>query len=77
VGQYLPEDLETVSAIFRSRGAYSRFKVLLSDREVLDEWYEYENSAQENELKKWCNDNDIEIYPLASRISQAIFHRDV
>ncbi len=61
VRQYLSDDIETVIEIFRSRGAYSRFKSFLCDRKALDKWYKYEQEAQKTELLNWCADNDIDI----------------
>ena len=61
VEQYLPSDLDTVYSIFRSKGAYSRYKALLENRNALDKWYEYEQEAQKKELLSWCKYNGIEV----------------
>ncbi len=60
VKQYLLEDIEKVYEIFRSRGAYARFKSLLFDRDALERWYKYEQEAQKTALLCWCKDNDID-----------------
>lgn len=61
ITEHLPDDLETVYAIFRSKGAYSRYKALLDDRDSLDKWYIFEQAAQREELLNWCNFNGIEV----------------
>jgi hypothetical protein len=59
--EYLPEELDRVYSIFRSRGAYSRYKDLLDEKGLLDKWYRFENERQKVALKKWCRENRIEI----------------
>jgi len=59
--EYLPEELDRVYSIFRSRGAYSRYKDLLDEKGLLDEWYRFENERQRVALKEWCRENSIEI----------------
>ncbi len=59
--QYLPEEAENIESIFRKKGAYSRFKNILERNGIIDEWYEYENKAQENALREWCKLNEIAI----------------
>jgi hypothetical protein len=57
----LPEELDRVYSIFRSKGAYSIYKDLLERKGFLDEWYKYENERQKVGLKEWCRENNIEI----------------
>ena len=61
VEEFLPADFRTVQSIFSSSGAYSRYKALLEDRTMLDNWYEYEQDAQKKELLDWCKFNGIEV----------------
>jgi hypothetical protein len=61
VTQYLPDDIDTVYDLFRSRGAYSRFKSFLYSRDALENWYKYEQEAQKTELLNWCTANDVNI----------------
>jgi len=58
---YMPDDLAEVYSIFRRRGAYAKFKRLLDDREMLEEWYLFEAQRQEKALREWCRENKIEI----------------
>jgi hypothetical protein len=61
VRQVLPEDLDDAYDMFRKKGAYARFKGLLTQRRALDQWYEFERAATERALRKWCKLNEIEL----------------
>lgn len=61
VSEFLPNDLDRVYSIFRRRGAYSRYKALLSEKDLLDKWHKFEDERQKAALKKWCVENDIKI----------------
>ena len=60
VDQELPDDRDTVVSCFWRRGAYGRFKELLHARGMLQRWYEFENSAMEEALLAWCEENGIQ-----------------
>lgn len=59
--EYLPEELDRVYSIFRSRGAYSRYKDLIDEKGLLDKWHKFEDERQKVALKKWCKENRVEI----------------
>ena len=61
VDQFLPDDFNEVQRIFGRRGAYARFKELLVQRGVLDQWYDFESKAEEQALREWCGLNSIEV----------------
>ena len=61
VEQRLPEDYGEVRRMFHRRGAYSRYKALLERRGLLQEWHEIENQREEQALRRWCRDNEIEL----------------
>jgi hypothetical protein len=61
VQERLPADAEEVEAFFRRKGAYSRLKILLADRGVLQQWYEFEQAATTEALCAWCQENEIEL----------------
>lgn len=61
--QHLPKEFDRVHGYFHKRGAYGRFKELLDDRGVLEDWYAFEKDATERALRQWCKENDIEIIP--------------
>ncbi len=54
-------DAAEVEAYFRRRGAYPQFKALLEQRHLLEQWHEYEDSAIRQEVKDWCEANDLEV----------------
>ncbi len=61
VATRLPEDQDYINGLFRSRGAYRRYKDFLDRKGLLDEWYEYERARTETALQKWCRLHQIEI----------------
>jgi hypothetical protein len=61
VEENLPSDYERVRRIFRRRGAYARYKDLLERRGLLQEWYNVENTREERAIRKWCEENEIEL----------------
>lgn len=52
--RYLADEYAEVQRIFRSKGAYSRYKDLLHERGKLEDWYKFEQSAVERELIEWA-----------------------
>ncbi len=63
VEEHLPEARQVVSEFFRQRGAYSRFKSLLAQRNQLESWYKYEDSAVEEGLREWSEENGLQLKP--------------
>ena len=61
VAEQCPELLEKVHAIFKRKGAYSRYKELLDSKDLLEKWYDYENQHTKEALRQWCADNGIEL----------------
>lgn len=57
----MPADYDHVRDIFSNRGAYSRFKDFLESKGLVQEWYDFENKAQEVAIRDWCNENEIEL----------------
>ena len=62
VEEHLPDDYGRVRHMFHSSGAYSRYKALLEQRGLLQEWYDVENSREERALRKWCGENGVELH---------------
>ena len=56
---FLPDSYDTIQDYFRKRGAYARFKSLLERAGKLEAWHQYEQSAVESALRKWCEANDL------------------
>ncbi|VIO73281.1 hypothetical protein CI1B_48860 [Bradyrhizobium ivorense] len=59
--EFLPGDFDEIRYIFSKRGAYQKFKALLIRRRALDRWYDFENKATEQALRRWCEDNEISV----------------
>jgi len=59
--KFIPDELELIDGFFRHPGAYSNFKNYLSRICKLKEWQKYEEEAEDNALKEWCKENNIEI----------------
>lgn len=59
--EYLPNDFDEVRTIFSKRGAYQKFRALLTRRNALDRWYDFESKATEQALREWCELNSIEV----------------
>jgi hypothetical protein len=60
VGQFLPRDYDEVRQIFSRRGAYARFKALLTRRNALERRYDFSAKAEQAASREWCADNEIE-----------------
>jgi len=61
IAEECPEAMGRVHAIFKHKGAYSRYKEFLASKGLLEKWYEYENQRTKEALRQWCADNDIEL----------------
>jgi|AntAceMinimDraft_17_1070374.scaffolds.fasta_scaffold80831_2 hypothetical protein len=61
IEQNLPDEYELIRSYFSRRGAYSRYKDLLSRLSKLDMWYNFENNRIEVTLRDWCLSNGIEL----------------
>jgi hypothetical protein len=59
--EFLPNDFDEVRYIFSKRGAYPKFRALLTRRSALDRWYDFESKATEQALREWCKLNSIEV----------------
>jgi hypothetical protein len=59
--EFLPNDFDEVRYIFSKRGAYPKFRALLTRRSALDRWHDFESKATEQALREWCKLNSIEV----------------
>ena len=59
--EFLPKDFDEVRYMFSKRGAYQKFRALVTKRNVLDRWYDFESKATERALREWCELNSIEV----------------
>lgn len=60
-GDFLPAHEGKIQDMFHRPGAYVRFKELLAQCEILEQWHEYEDQAGREALREWCAENGIEI----------------
>ena len=54
-------DEARVRSYFKRQGAYSRFKSLLEERQLLEKWYAFERDATEQSLREWAEELNIEL----------------
>jgi hypothetical protein len=54
-----PEQMDRVRTIFSRPGAYGRYKDLLSEINLLEEWYAFENERTREALLEWCRKEGI------------------
>ena len=59
VEEIIPDFYEDVAHFFEKRGAYGKFKALLTEQGLLQEWYEFEKQAEEQALRNWCAENAV------------------
>jgi len=57
----LPEHATQVRDIFRRKGAYARFKHILQAAGALKAWYDYEERATRDALRRWCAEVGLQI----------------
>ncbi len=67
VEQQMPDDLARVQGIFSHSGAYRRFKDLLDHRGLLEDWYDFESLREEEALREWCRENEVELERTSNR----------
>lgn len=56
-----PDNYDHVRDIFSRKGAYARYKNFLESKGLTQDWYDFENAAQEKALRKWCEKHEIEL----------------
>lgn len=61
VEEVIPEQLDDVAEIFQKRGAYAKFRALLEEEGLTQQWYLFEAEAEKQGLKSWCEENGISI----------------
>ncbi len=63
IDEVLPDAYNQVQYFFKRRGAYGRLKELLDRRGKLEEWYAYQNAAQEQALQRWAEVAGVVLVP--------------
>jgi len=59
IEQSLPQQLDRAYGFFRRKGAYGQFKRLLSQHELMDDWYDFEQQHIKLALKRWCESHHL------------------
>ena len=54
-----PDLIDPVMSIFRRKGAYGRYKDLLERKDLLEEWYAFEEEKTREALLRWCEENGV------------------
>ena len=62
-----PELIDRVLAIFSRKGAYGRYKDLLAENNLLEDWYDFENKRTREALLKWFELQGITIEPASDK----------
>jgi hypothetical protein len=62
-----PELFDRVLSIFSRRGAYGRYKDLLVEKNMLEDWYAFENERTREALLKWCELQGLTIEPASDK----------
>jgi hypothetical protein len=75
VHEHLPGRDGDVRAYFSRKGAYSRFRRLLEDEGVLEQWYAFETAATEQALCDWCNEEGLQIEEDSRAAASGAFDR--
>ncbi len=57
--EFLPGAFDDVRDMFNRRGAFARFRALLTRKGLRDQWHAFEASAEERALREWCKDMKI------------------
>jgi len=61
IDRALPDHYNAVASFFRKRGAYRKFKELLQAEGMLEPWFAHEANACDEELRIWCDENNIKL----------------
>jgi hypothetical protein len=59
--QYCPDCYDDVQDLFRRKGAYGRFKGLLAQKNLLDQWYGFSEQQTRLALQEWCKSEGLEV----------------
>jgi len=54
-----PEQIDRVYTLFKRRGAYGHYKELLTEKDLMEDWYAFENERTREALLEWCKENGV------------------
>jgi hypothetical protein len=53
---------EIISVAIRGKGAFSRFRYFAEKHDLLNDWYDFEQSEYKKLAILWCEENDVSFY---------------
>ena len=59
VAERCPSAEDEVRAMFRKRGAYSRFKDWAERHDLLNDWFRFEEEQTFKAVAEWCSENEV------------------
>jgi len=59
--RYLADQYDEVRTLFRRKGAFGRFKVLLHEQNLLEEWYSFSEERTRKALENWCESEGLKV----------------
>lgn len=59
--RYLPQYDDQVRDMFRSKGAYGRFKVLLERQDKVEAWHAFSEEQATKALGEWCKEEGLQL----------------
>jgi hypothetical protein len=57
----MADDFQDVRDAFSRKGAFARFKALVTQQGLMDQWYAYAAAADEAALRAWCEEEGLEL----------------
>jgi hypothetical protein len=61
VSTHMPSDNDEIRNIFGRKGAYGRFKALLTQRGLLEQWHAFHDAAEKAALRAWCEEEGLDV----------------
>jgi hypothetical protein len=59
ISKHLPNEIDRIHSFFQKKGAYSKLKDFLEDKDLLEQWYKFEEEKTKEALISWCHENNI------------------
>jgi hypothetical protein len=59
VAQFMPYAYAEVAAIFRKPSPYRRFRHLLEERRLLEQWRQFQDAGEKEAMRSWCRKNGV------------------
>jgi hypothetical protein len=63
VSHFLAQYYDDVRDMFRSQGAYRRFRDFIERKGMLEEWYRYSDEREAKAIREWCDTEGLSVEP--------------